>query len=244
MPLCILTGASRGLGLALVQQLQAEQPAVQLIEFSRSAPHAFSVQADLSDPQALHHQVMRALAGVSAPSDELLIIHNAGAIEPIGPLGAQDSTALLANLHTNFASGVAFMAAVVTRYQGAASARKRILNISSGAALRPIAGWSHYCAAKAGMEHFVRTLALEQQAQAQPFVAINVNPGVMDTGMQASIRAAQPERFPDHALFVQRHAQGALQAPAAVATRVLALARRHDLVSGERYDASASRTGS
>ena len=39
---------------------------------------------------------------------------------------------------------------------------KRVLNISSGAGKRPVAGWAAYCAAKAGLDHFSRVVALDE----------------------------------------------------------------------------------
>ncbi len=237
MPYTFLTGASRGLGLALAQQLQAEGQT--LIEFSRSAPHPYSVRADLADPLAFREALLNTLAGIAPAqlADGVLVIHNAGVVTPIGAAGAQDPAAVLANLQANFSAPVLGLAAVVEALQ-ALPGRKRLLNISSGAAQRAIAGWSLYCAAKAGMEHYIRTLAEEQRREAHPWTAVNINPGVIDTGMQADIRAASPTDFPDHAVFVQRHASGALQRPADVAARVLAIARRDELLGGERYDAS------
>lgn len=238
MSFTFLTGGSRGLGLAIAEQLVAEGLA--LIEFSRSAPHPFSVRADLADPIGCRRAVLGALQSVPPAqlAGGVTVIHNAGLVTPIGPAGQADEAAVLANLNTNFSSSLLALAALVQALQ-ALPVRKRLLNISSGAALRPIAGWSLYCAAKAGMEHWIRSLDQEQRRQAHPWTAVNVNPGVMDTGMQADIRAADPAAFPDHALFVQRHASGGLQAPAAVAARVLAIARRDELVGGERYDAAA-----
>jgi len=239
MSFTFLTGGSRGLGLALARQLQAEGQA--LVEFSRSAPHAFSVRADLADPLHFRDAVLQSLATLDPAllRDGVLVIHNAGVLTPIGAAGKQDPSAVLANLQSNFSSAVLALSALVQALQ-ALPVRKRLLNISSGAALRPIAGWSLYCAAKAGMEQFIRTLDQEQRQQPHPWTAVNINPGVIDTDMQAAIRASNAQDFPDHQRFVQRHADGELQAPAAVAARVLAIARRADLVGGERYDASAA----
>jgi len=238
LALNLITGGSRGLGLALVQQLLQEGERV--IEFSRSAPHPFSVRADLSEPLAFASTVAATLAALdrSALEGGIRIIHNAGLIEPIGPAAGQAPAAQLANLNANLCSAVLGLSAMVAALQDVPG-RKCLLSISSGAAQRPIAGWSLYCTAKAGLEMFVRTLAQEQSQESKPFIAVNVNPGVIDTEMQATLRAAGPEAFPDHAVFVARHAEGQLQSPAAVATRVLAIARRNDLVGGERYDASA-----
>ena len=85
------------------------------------------------------------------------------------------------------------------------------------------------------MENYIRSLALEQQAQPHPFVAINVDPGVMDTAMQAEIRSSSVADFPQLQRFVQRQADGELAAPDIVAQAVLRIMAEPTLVSGERY---------
>jgi benzil reductase ((S)-benzoin forming) len=233
MRLALITGGSRGLGLALVEQLQQQGYAV--IDFSRSAPHAFSVAVDLSDPAAYSRLLKRTLDGVDCHAlAELVVINNAGTLDPIGPAAAKDPAQLIANLNTNLTSGIIFIAQVVAQFQ-AARCRKIIANISSGAALKGYAGWSLYCAAKAGTENFIRALAVEQHTEAAPFVAINVNPGVIDTEMQASIRAAPAADFPDVSRFIQRHEQGELNAPSVVASAVLAIVAQENPAAGERY---------
>ncbi len=100
-------------------------------------------------------------------------------------------------------------------------ALKRIVTISSGAATRPIAGWSLYCAGKAGLDHFARVMADEQADCPRPVQLINVSPGVIDTDMQAAIRDASPADFPSVDQFRQMHASGALQSPDAVAAKLM-----------------------
>ena len=113
-----------------------------------------------------------------------------------------------------------------------------IVNISSGAALKGRAGWSLYCAAKAGMENFIRALALEQQAQPQPFIPINVDPGLIDREMQALIRETSPVDFPDIELFIQRKNQGLLDPPDKVAAAIIRILEQESLAFGERYETS------
>lgn len=234
MQLALITGASRGLGLALYQRFQAAGWTV--IDFSRAAPHEGSRHLDLASLGAAELPAL--LQGLPvAGVRELAIVHNAGVVGPIGLVGeGLPPAALLENAHTNFGGSLLLLSALVQRYQALPVPRKWLLNISSGAALRPIAGWSAYCAAKAGMEHFVRCVAEEQRSQAWPLRALNLNPGVMDTDMQADIRAS---RFPDRELFVQRHAQGELQDPDVVAARLLQLLQRSPApAGGERVDLS------
>lgn len=84
----------------------------------------------------------------------------------------------------------------------------RILNVTSGAGQRPIAGKSAYSIAKAGVDHFTRALAGELEGAG--VAAIAVNPGMMDTEMQARLRSS-PERDMDR--FRQAASTGMLRPP-------------------------------
>ncbi len=230
--LLVLSGGSRGLGLALASQYRAL--GWEVLEFSRSAPHPWSVKVDLSDPGAADPLVRAALAPLAARAwDEILLVANAGVLAPMGPVSGKDPAAVLANIHTNYAAPVMFMAAAVAAFQGHAC-RKTLLNISSGAAQRSLPGWSLYCGAKAGLEHFVRTLAVEQAALPHPVRAININPGVIDTDMQADIRAASAEDFPAVGAFIQRKNAGELRSPAVVASAIARLVADDRLEGGAR----------
>lgn len=237
MRIAIVTGGSRGLGRALCEQLSIR--GYKLIEFSRTAPHPYSVSTDLSDPGLSRQKVRHALLTLKRDAcDGLVVIHNAGTLTPIGPAAAKSDAAVLANINTNFVSALLVLSEVMAAFQST-PCRKIIANISSGAAQKGYAGWSLYCAAKAGLENYVRSLALEQQAQQHPFVPVNVDPGVMDTDMQAEIRSSSAWDFPQLQRFVQRQADGELVAPAVVAQAVLQLLADPTLVPGERYAASA-----
>nr|WP_315206309.1 SDR family NAD(P)-dependent oxidoreductase [uncultured Albidiferax sp.] len=233
--LAVLTGGSTGLGLALCEAL-AER-GYRVLEFSRSAPHAYSVHLDLASPSDSHRIAAAAMAAVADLGDvaELLVIHNAGTLDPIGPASRQDPAAVLAQLNTNFTSAILVLSAIVARFQ-ATPCRKVVANISSGAAQKGYAGWSLYCAAKAGMENYVRALALEQQMQAQPFIPVNIDPGVIDTGMQAFIRSASAADFPELARFIRRKEEGGLVPPAQVAAAVCRILALPSLGFGARYE--------
>ena len=234
MRLAIVTGGSKGLGLALCHSLLDR--GYRVVEFSRSAPHTFSVRVDLSDPVASHRLISDAVRPFSQESlDELLVLSNAGMLSPIGPVASQPPEAVAANLQVNLTGSVLGLAAILSTFQ-ATPCPKLIGYISSGAASRGYAGWSLYCAAKAGMEHFVRALALEQRQHQWPFRAVNIDPGVIDTDMQAFIRATSPQNFPDVQRFSRRKEEGGLADPKDVAQRVLRIMSSQALRSGDRYD--------
>jgi benzil reductase ((S)-benzoin forming) len=233
MRLAIVTGGSRGLGASLCHAFLGQ--GFRVVEFSRTAPHDFSVQVDLSLPDASRQKIAQALAPLAdLPWDEVVAINNAGAASPVGASSQKDAASVLANININFASAILFMSEVVAQFQSH-SCRKVMANISSRAALEGVAGWSLYCAAKAGVEHFIRSMALEQEAQASPFVVINIGPGMIDTEMQAVIRASDRTDFPDVARFIAHKEIGALAAPDAVAASILHIISLQNIVNGGRY---------
>jgi benzil reductase ((S)-benzoin forming) len=237
MRLAIITGGSKGLGLALCQQFAAR--GYRVLEFSRTAPHAYSVRADLASPEAYAQVVATAVASLNDDLlDELLVINNAGTLAPIGPASGQSQRAVLANLNTNFSSAILGLTQVIARFQQT-PCRKVLANISSGAAHKGYAGWSLYCASKAGMEGFIRALAIEQQAQPHPFIPVNIDPGVIDTDMQALIRDASVVDFPDVERFIRRKNEGGLVAPERVASAVLAILALPTLAFGGCYETDA-----
>ena len=241
MRIAIITGGSKGLGLSLCLQLRDR--GYRAIEFSRSAPHEFSVIADLASPEESRRAILRTIEGMeSEPIEDIVVINNAGTLEPIGPACRKSHQALIANMNINFTSAILFVTAVVGQFQSVAC-RKVIANISSGAALHGYAGWTLYCAAKAGLENFICALAAEQKQEVHPFIPVNINPGVIDTEMQALIRATNAADFPDVGRFVRRKQQGELASPSAVAAAILRIIESPMLEFGARYNVAEYSSG-
>ena len=63
-----------------------------------------------------------------------------------------------------------------------------IVNVSSGAAYRPLEGWSAYCAGKAGLAMLTSSIALETAGKG--IRIFGFSPGTIDTDMQVKIRAS------------------------------------------------------
>ena len=231
--LALVTGGSRGLGRALVTQLQAE--GWRVVELSRSAPTADSVRVDLAQPRDVVRALDDALARVDPLSvRELLVLHNAGTVQPLGPAAHQPVDALIDTLNVNLVSGIAFLAAAMAYFQPCPG-RKVVAHISSGAAVRAHAGLSLYSAAKAGMDQFLRVVAAEQARQPHPFRALSLDPGALDTAMQATLRSAAPDDYPGAAAFAQRQRDRALGRVEDVAAVLLRLLADDTLVNGERH---------
>ena len=67
-----------------------------------------------------------------------------------------------------------------------------------------------YCAAKAGMDHLSRCLALEEESQPNGARVVSLAPGVIDTDVQVQLRGADAAAFPDRERFVALHREGQL----------------------------------
>lgn len=216
----LISGASRGLGAALARAATARGDHVLGIARDGCAAGE-SLCWDLSRldglAEALRPRLQAALAAAPIPSHWLLV-NNAGLLGPIGQ--RYDAAAIELVLAVNLAAPMLLSRCFVDAL-AAVDARKTVINISSGAATRVISGWSLYSASKAGLDHFGRCLAAEQADAAHPVDVVNLSPGVIDTGMQAQIRDADPRQFPDHGRFVDLHAQHALATPEAVAEAIL-----------------------
>jgi NAD(P)-dependent dehydrogenase (short-subunit alcohol dehydrogenase family) len=91
-----------------------------------------------------------------------------------------------------------------------------------------MASQAGYCAAKAGMDHFTRCVALEEALKPNGAKVCSLAPGVIDTGMQEQLRAAGSDAFPDQAGFVNLKTSGSLASPDVAAQRILAFLMRAD----------------
>jgi len=105
---------------------------------------------------------------------------------------------------------------------------RKVLNISSGLGRRPMASQSPYCAAKSGLDHFSRCVALEEGLQPRGARIVSLAPGVIDTEMQVQLRAGDAQRFPDLERFQGLKANGLLASADDAARAVLAFLERPD----------------
>jgi NAD(P)-dependent dehydrogenase (short-subunit alcohol dehydrogenase family) len=236
--LTVLTGASRGLGLAMAHQLLTEGDT--LLCISRNNNSALETGAcqsgtkltqwcmDLTDGLV----VATALEAWLQTCDAIqwataTLINNACVIPPLAPLDASNVHDVSAALRVGLEAPLLLCSAFLRATEGW-KLRRRILNISSGLGTRPMASSATYCAAKAGMDHFTRCLALEQARNSHGAKVCSLSPGVIDTEMQIQLRQADPLLFPDQSLFSGMHQNGQLTSPAQAASRVLAYLDRSD----------------
>ena len=90
------------------------------------------------------------------------LINNAGVMPPIAPLSASVPGDLTLALRVGLEAPMLLCAAFLGATEGWNMPRK-VLNISSGLGRRAMASQAAYCAAKAGMDHFTRCMALDEE---------------------------------------------------------------------------------
>lgn len=222
MHLYIVTGSSRGLGAALVEQLS--QPGNTVIGIARHANPGLAAQQwtlDLAAPLSAAERLQDWLQAHTGWHSATLI-NNAALVSQPGPLAQTPleelSTALRVGLEAPALLSRVFLAGT------SKVPSRRILNISSGLGRRAMAGSAAYCAVKAGLDHLSRALALE----APEVGIVSLAPGVIDTDMQQQLRSADPARFPEQARFQGLKDGGQLQTAVATASAILSFLMRPD----------------
>ena len=143
---------------------------------------AAATACDVSDWSAVQHLVgetQRRFGKIDA------LINNAGVIEPVASTADSDPTAWARSIEINLIGAYYAIRAVLPPMLAAGEGI--IVNVSSGAAFNPQAGWSAYCSGKAGLAMLTRQIALEHAAQG--IRVFGFQPGPTDTDMHVINRA-------------------------------------------------------
>jgi 3-oxoacyl-[acyl-carrier protein] reductase len=185
----VVTGAARGIGAATARRLAADGMAVGVVDLDQVAAgetaaaivaaggQAVGVGADVSDAAAVEAAVAEVTRALGAPT---VLVNNAGVLRDnlLFRMSQDDwDTVMAVHLRGAFLFSRAVQAGMVERRYG------RIVNLSSTSALGN-RGQANYAAAKAGMQGFTKTLAIELG----PFgvTANAVAPGFIVTDMTAA----------------------------------------------------------
>ncbi|TME46238.1 MAG: SDR family oxidoreductase [Chloroflexi bacterium] len=184
MPVAVITGASRGLGLALASSLAARR--WDLVVDARGGDalaeatagfigdgRVVAIAGDVADPghRAALVDAARTLGGLDA------LVNNASSLgpSPLPRLAELPLDALDAVLRVNVAAPLALIQSALPLL----AAGGRIVNVTSDAGVEGYEGWGGYGASKAALEQMSRVLAAEH-----PELRVYwVDPGDMNTQM-------------------------------------------------------------
>lgn len=223
----IITGHSRGLGRALTEYYLTKE--VKVVGLSRHGwdnppEKLLEYSIDFSDADAMATLIRSASwqSGLEN-KNEIILINNAGMVEPNSIIGQQDCDAIIKAVTVNITAPLLLTNAVIA---ATSKAEIRIAHISSGAGRHPVAGWSVYGATKAALDQHAAVVAAEQH----PHVRIaSIAPGVVDTNMQQNIRSADADKFPLVQNFIGLKDKNQLQSAEDTAKRIA------DMIAADDY---------
>lgn len=176
-----VTGTSSGLGEALARAFLAEGHEVLGCSRRGNAELCKSDQyrealVDLADAAAVHERVPELLGDEQALD---LVVLNAGVLGEFGDLAKADLAELQRTMQINLWANQIAMQALLAN----ACVPRRVVAISSGAAVRGRRGWSGYALSKAALNMFVQLWAAELSDTHCAALA----PGLIDTAMQDTL---------------------------------------------------------
>jgi NAD(P)-dependent dehydrogenase (short-subunit alcohol dehydrogenase family) len=226
--ICLVTGTSSGIGLAVAEELLRRGWDVAGVA-RRPAPlhHARyrHLRLDLADTARMESEFEGAFgeALALAGRGRVGLVNGAATLEPVGPTVATPAAGLARAFALNAVAPIWLLGFFLRRARGG---KLRVVDVSSGAARRAYAGWSAYCATKAALRMAGEVVGEEARSFAPGTVLpvdlslVSYEPGVVDTEMQEAVRGTLAGAFPQVARFLDLHASGKLHHPSKPAMEI------------------------
>jgi len=215
-----ITGTSKGIGKALTEELLKGQSNT-VVSIGRNhlkdQEKLIELDIDLSNKDEL----LNFAFDNTIEADEYVLVNNAGVLGEISTTGKLNSEDLYNTYTVNLIAPSILSNGFLKAFQSK-DRPLQILNISSGAARRPIVSWGAYCASKAGIDMLSRVIA-EEQFDNDHVKVHSVAPGVVQTQMQTQIRSTSEEDFTQVKHFIELNNKNELKEPNQVAQELVQL---------------------
>lgn len=237
MQLYIVTGTTKGLGLSLLSDALSRGHTVISISRTNNVKHPlhFNIKHDLAKIKGLDKKIEKILENKIdlKKIKSIHLINNAAVINPIGNIADFSFDDINSHMQVNFIAPVFLTGFILKKFK-----RKKCMqtftNINSGAGMRAIPGWSLYCSSKAGLIMF--TACMENDFKGENVRFLDFFPGVMDTGMQATIRKQNEKTFNLVKDFKELKEKNLLLSTDTVAKAVLDILAKPEAINKTRFD--------
>lgn len=233
----VITGSSKGLGEGLVESfIEKGIPVIGISRTESTAQYGVtSLLYDLSKTGVsltVTEHVWQEIEKIGAK--RVAVIHNASVIDPIEKVGKLDPDRLETAFRLNVMAPMLMTNSLLQHARGT-DVQLTIVNVTSGAGSRPISGWSVYNSTKAAINMHTQVAGLELEQAGSTHRVIAYDPGVMDTGMQETIRSSSADAFADVGRFKELKEKGDLRSPRTVADALRDLLLAGNVTNGEIY---------
>jgi benzil reductase ((S)-benzoin forming) len=225
----VITGPTSGIGYELVKKLskkgfnliligrnlsrldsiidkQSEQ--ITKIEFDLDYPTKAESSKDLSSQ--IHNNIK---------NNKIIFVNNAASIFPIKKIGDFKQENMVKAFYVNLFSPVAVLEGIKMN-KNWELVDLYIINISSGAENTPLAGWSVYCSSKSSAQMFFNVFQLEEPRNVK---VDHIDPGLVDTNMQTTIRNSDSKDFPLVSKFIEAKRTNSLKSSETAAQEIILL---------------------
>ncbi|MFC3800469.1 SDR family NAD(P)-dependent oxidoreductase [Cohnella sp. GCM10012308] len=226
--LYIITGTSRGIGLALATRLLAlghtvfgfSRNSCDLLEQYREYNH---ITIDLANFSYIEEAVDRSLSAAATNTfDAVYLINNAALVEPLRPIDKCTPEEIELNISVGLIAPAIIISAFIRRTMGYPM-RRKVVNITSGSGKYPVAGMAAYSSAKSGLNMLTECIGLEQKQSNNPVEVIAIDPGMVETSMQQIARSKSEDEFEMTSFFKRASEEKLLNTTDEIASHVLRL---------------------
>ncbi|WP_272149351.1 (S)-benzoin forming benzil reductase [Tenacibaculum aiptasiae] len=237
MDIIIITGGSKGIGKALVEKYASKNYKVYTLSRSiNNLKNCIEISVDLSNnktTQEAFSTLLEELNNINITS--ITLINNAGRLGVISSLENIAVDDISKSIQLNTTTPLILSSLFIKNLKNL-NCKKQIINISSGAAMKPYEGWSVYCTSKAAIDMMTKAIAAEQNELENGVKCVAIYPGVVDTNMQTTIRSTDKKDFKNLQRFIDLKENNELYTPEYVAESIYSIDTLNKLKNGDIVD--------